>query len=109
MNLPRIRAPKTVTVPPVEEKTFPDLFIAQLLIQSSPGGTMEATIRTVPYNHDTKEAGPESHQRLIHLRDLEAMAESRAAEGKPVLARALAGVVEAVDELLAEDAAPAGR
>ena len=109
MNLPRIRSPKAVTVPSVEAKTFPDLFIVQLLIQSSPAGTMEATIRTVPYNHDTKEAGPEGHNRLIHLSDLETLAASRAAEGKPVLARALAGVVEAVDELVAEGAAPAGR
>ena len=35
---------------------------------------MEAIVRTVPYNHDTKEAGPESHNRLIHLRALETLA-----------------------------------
>ena len=65
-DLPQISADLPVVIPAVAEKTYPDLYITDLVLRTNATDLSDATVLTVfyPYNYATKESlvGPEYRQ-----------------------------------------------
>jgi hypothetical protein len=101
MDLPRIPNPTPITVPAQAEKTFPDFYLSCLRLHSDPQQGTDAELTCVAYNKTTQELGP--HARLIRKQNLDVLAAQRVAAGKPALAQAMAALVIAVAELIAEE------
>jgi hypothetical protein len=53
--LPRIQAADPVTQPATVEKTFPDLYLRQMVVRSYDGQPTSLSVRLQRYNFDTKE------------------------------------------------------
>ena len=101
MELPRIPNPKPIRVPAQAEKTFPDFYLSSLRLHSDPEQGTDVDAVCVAYNKKTQELGPQS--RLLRKQNLEALAAERMEAGKPALAQAMAALVNAVAELIAEE------
>ena len=74
MSLPRITNPTPITSPAVPEKTFPDIFVREMIITCSPNDTWRASIMVQPYNYDLNEVNEAVNPNYINIEDLKAEA-----------------------------------
>lgn len=88
--------PQTVVIPAVEEKTFPHLWIYNILIHAPTTTSGRIKIETLPYNSDTKEIGSGKDMVAIETGDLWA-----AVAEVPEAALAMQAIFDAVEPLRA--------
>jgi hypothetical protein len=74
MSLPRIVNPTPTTKPAVPEKTFPDIFIREIIITCKPAGAWNANVMIQPFNYDTGEVDEAATPNYISIADLKAEA-----------------------------------
>ncbi len=82
-----------VVIPPIEEKTFPDLWIYSINIIAPTIDSGRVQIELLPYNYDNKEIFPGNHQ-VISTDDLWA-----AANEVPEIAQAMGAIFMAIEPL----------
>ena len=112
MSLPRIVSSEPVVIPAGEEKTYPDIHLTRITIDTPPPRMVDgelvqanwtADVRYVPFNYDTGEAlpmrmmGEPSVQRERRIRINDVRAES---ETDPLLAQAMGAILAAVQARL---------
>lgn len=100
MSIPKITRATPLTQPAREEKTFPDVFVSQILIQAEPGGKVSADIRHRAYDHATKELGPEESADRIRIADVDAFAGEQASAGNTKLADAVGALSTAIEDIV---------
>lgn len=100
MSLPRIQTTAPVVEPATEEKTYPDVFLNRIMIQSSPGKPSMCRINYSPYNYDTGEK--KERNEVICYNNLLAEAQTRAEAGKPALMQAVQALLAATQEIMLE-------
>lgn len=104
-RLPKIPSYKAPVEKPAEDaKTYPDLRMSRLVINSpQTSDKTPASCTLEPYNYETQEYGPASESVRIEFEDVEAAAARYAAEGFTDLATAMGAVVVAVQKLVARE------
>lgn len=70
MSLPRIVNPTPTVKPAVPEKSFPDIFIREIVVTCDPSGPWRANIMIQPYNYDTGEVDDSVNPNYVNIEDL---------------------------------------
>jgi hypothetical protein len=60
--------------PAVAEKTFPDIFVREMIITCDPNTTWRASIIVQPYNYETNEVDDDANPQYVNINDLKAEA-----------------------------------
>lgn len=104
-QLPKIPGLDRITEPARAKKSYPDVYLRRLVINSPPDNSVGAKASVVlqPYNHDAKEFGPEAHSIRVEFDDVQAAAARFAAAGKVKLATAMMAIVDATTSLIEDE------
>jgi len=86
--------PNPTTTPPVEEKTFPDLWLSNISIKAPSLAAGAITIDTIPYNEEEQELG--SGQDMVAITTDELWL---AVQEVPEVAQAMGAIFAAIDPL----------
>lgn len=86
--------PNPVTEPAIEEKSFPHLWLYNILVHAPSVESGRIKIETLPYNSDTKEIGGGKNKLVIETSDLWA-----AVNEVPEVAQAMQSIFQAIEPL----------
>ena len=86
--------PNPVTEPAIEEKTFPHLWLYNILVHAPSVESGRIKIETLPYNSDTKEIGSGKNKVTIETNDL-----WQAVSEVPEVEQAMQSIFQAIEPL----------
>jgi hypothetical protein len=98
-ELPQIVSPTPVTVPAVSipEKTYPDLYLMNLQVTTTPQMDTKAIAHLRPYNYTTKELQPQCRLQQFVIPNIWAEAVR-----VPLLAQVMGGIISVISGLIQE-------
>lgn len=88
--------PNTVVIPAVEEKTFPHLWLSNIVVHAPSATSGRIRVETIPYNADTQEIGSGQDMVALDTSDL-----WTAVQEVPEVAAAMQAIFDSIEPLRA--------